>query len=85
MEASELGQALGRIEATLVAVKEKMSQQDGVDQGLNEHIRQLDERVAKLEDTNLRVGTIVGTVLFLMGLLGGATLSGIGQLGQLFK
>jgi hypothetical protein len=85
MQDTEIAQTLGRIEATLTSVRERMVQQDGVDASLHECLKSLDARVSKLENTNLRVGSVVGTVLFCMGLLGGATLSGIAQLGNIFK
>lgn len=85
MEATEIALALGRIEATLCSMKEKLEDHDNSDDDLGKKIEKLEQRVQKIENANLKVGTIVGTILFLIGLLGGATLSGIAELGNLFK
>lgn len=82
MDESTVAQTLGRIEATLGAVNDKIDVQAKVDADLHKLHLELAARVDKIERQNIKVGGIVAGVVFAMGLVGGVTLSSLSSLGQ---
>lgn len=76
MDDATVGQSLGRIEATLVSINDKIDVQSKVNTDTNHAIFQLERRIDLMERKHIRLGGCIAGVTFTFGVLGGVALAG---------